>query len=55
MSTPEPVLRDIMRRDPDGWETRQPTHRDYNAFTLWVVDTYGQGAWTDYMNWGTRP
>jgi hypothetical protein len=45
--TARAVLEDIRRRDPEGKATR-PTSRDRNAFTLWVVDTYGHQAWADY-------
>lgn len=45
------VLREIMRRDPDGGSV-QPTEADYAAFERWAVNTYGQAAWDAYCTPG---
>lgn len=51
--TEQAVLREIMRRDPDGGSV-QPTEADYTAFERWAITTYGQAAWDAYRvpGWG---
>lgn len=42
------MLRDLLSRDPDGWETK-PTLADYRAFKAYVIATYGLVAWESYI------
>jgi hypothetical protein len=44
------ALRDMQSRDPDGWETREPTADDRQAFEAWAIATYGQDAWGTYKH-----
>ena len=39
----------IVSMDPDGNSRHQPTEAEYAAFKAWVLNTYGQGAWTRYI------
>jgi hypothetical protein len=47
--TPDAILNEIMRHDPDGKPT-EPTQADYNAFNAWILSTYGANAWQDYQS-----
>lgn len=42
-------LADIVRRDPDGGETK-PTERDYENFDSYVISTYGEHVLKAYLN-----
>ena len=46
--TDRAILEAIMRRDPDSWETVEPTDADRTRFALWVIEIYGREAWRDY-------
>ena len=50
------VLREIQERDPDGWESREPTKADREAFREWAIRTHGELAWKEYSgtDWDTR-
>ena len=42
----------IRAMDPDGWETRQPTDADRQAFRRLVADRFGATALHRYyQNW----
>jgi len=49
------TLKDIERRDPDGFSHTQPTRDDYNAHKNWAVMRHGQQAWNDYKKGGWAP
>lgn len=42
------TLRIIQSYDPDGWEHKEPSLADYDAFRTWVLTTYGKEAWQEY-------
>lgn len=41
------ILRSILARDPDGWET-EPTEADYARFKAEVIEAHGEAMWKRY-------
>lgn len=42
------ALAKIQRMDPDGWAT-EPRAEDYEAFDLWVIETFGHKVFNAYL------
>ena len=40
---------DMLRHDPDGWEHKEPTEDDYDAFQRWAITAYGESLYKAYM------
>ena len=56
MSAPSlDTLRLIESKDPEGWETREPTRRDRDEFRHWVIRVHGADAWRTYVTGGWDP
>lgn len=43
------MLETLAARDPDGWETREPTGNDRALFRAWAIHTYGLWVWDRYI------
>lgn len=49
------ILLAIRNDDPNGWESVQPTTKDYRDFDESVIDRYGKEIWHEYMAGGWEP
>lgn len=44
------ILQYLRRMDPSGWEHKEPTPEDEDAFRQYVNRMYGHEMWAEYIS-----
>lgn len=42
----------MLKRDPDGWEHKEPTEDDYDDFRRWACTAFSEDLYKAYMEPG---